>query len=318
MDLERRVSQKAMLFSLYTLMVFTLANTMGSALVLQMGLPIRLLTSAGISTFMLLMLFYPAMWLIIGALVLTGGLAVNRFLPVYRIRIYEGVNGFLINIVQHIQGKEVIHPDNVFALWALLVGALSILTAIFILRKSSTWPLLLVYGLTLLIYWYSHIDLAYAMLMVFLILYLVLYSLKKYQLSQQGWTVEKADVQQDLYAPWQKTAVVYGLIIVLVAGFLPKSESFLEWPWLERKLVNHLPVLTELRGSLEHSRGFGASEYFSFASTGFQDNPQVLGGPVQLSDRLVMTVEAPESFYLRGNVKSLYQHNAWSNHQSNP
>ena len=111
MDLEQRVSQKAMLFSLYTLMVFTLANTMGSALVVQMGIAIRLLISAGISTFMLLMLFYPAMWLLLGGLVLAGGLAVNRFLPLYRIRIYEGVNGFLINMAQHLQGKEVIHPE---------------------------------------------------------------------------------------------------------------------------------------------------------------------------------------------------------------
>ncbi len=317
MEKELKGSRKTVLVSLYALMVFTLVNTMANALVLDMGLLVRLLMSTGISTVMLMMLFYPMMWFVILGFIIVGGIMVNRFFPAYRLIMYEGISGFLINLFQHIQGKEVMHPDNVLALWMILVGILSLLTAMQIFRKSSTWPLLLLYGTAFLVYWYSHIDLAYTMLMLFLLLYLILYSLKKYQLSQQIWTAEGADVQQNLDALWQKTTVVYGLIIVVGAALLPQGNLILEWRWFETRLVNQFPVLVDLRGSLEHSRGFGTSEYFNFASTGFQDSPQVLGGPVQLSDRLVMTVKAPRPFYLRGNVKSFYQHNAWGYHEAN-
>jgi len=298
-------------------MVFSLVNTMGTALLLDMGLPVQLLLTIGISTLMLTMMLRPVMWFIMSGFIMVGGVTINRFFPAYRLIIYEGISGFLINLVQHFQGKEAIHPENVLALWIILVAGLSLLTANQIFRKSTTWPLLLVYGVAFLIYWYSHIDLAFTMLMLFLMLYLVLYSLKKYQLSKQIWTTEGADVQHNFYASWQKTAVAYSLIIVVGAALIPQWNMFLEWRWLETRLVNQFPVLMDLRGSIEHSRGFGASEYFSFTSTGFQDNPQVLGGPVQLSDRMVMTVEAPQPFYLRGNVKSFYKDNSWGHHEAN-
>ena len=304
-------SRRFILFLICSSMVVTLAETMAAALLIEFSLISRLIITLFLSALMAAIFHFPLILLGIAGLVMAGAWVTHQFFNHLVLSVYEAVGHFVINLLEHAQGREIIFSENAVILWILLTGAAAFFTVVVLFRQQRTWPVLVVYGSCFLLYWYSHVDLAYPMLALFLIGYFILFSLKNLDRRRENWTKESWEVKAHLEKPWLKTASVYALIIVFLSVLLPKQAPWVEWRWMENRILNQFPAVVDLRGDFVYSRSFGRGDYFDFRVTGFQEGASKLGGPVMLNDRLIMRVVADQPLYLRGNVKTLYRENAW-------
>lgn len=116
---------------------------------------------------------------------------------------------------------------------------------------------------------------------------------------------------KDIYPNWQRTLLSYSFIIIILALIIPKNTDFIACPWLNNKVVSVFPSIEDFRSSQNYSRRAGESDAFDFSSTGFMGKDKKLGGSVELSDKIVMTVWTPRSIYLRGNIKEKYDGFKW-------
>ncbi|MEN1758911.1 transglutaminase domain-containing protein [Anoxynatronum sibiricum] len=311
MQEETRREAKVSALVLYLLMVFTLANTLGTALLIEIGWFSRIMITSLLAMGSLALLLWPLARYLLAGLLVVGMIFFNYFFRALRVQAYEALGHFMFNLLDHFRGREIILPENAPYLWGLVVLLLAVLTGCFVFKGKTTWPLLVIYGIPLTVYWYQHIDVAYPMLVLFVMLYLMLAGLRHFDRAEKRWMVEKAQMREDLYQPWKRTVLTYGLVIVLLAALLPKAGAPLKWSWMEAQINRRLPMLTDLRGDLVHSRSFGRGNYFDFSVTGFQSSEGLLGGPVRPGDQAVMMVTSPAAYYLRGNVKTRYEDNRW-------
>lgn len=314
MEEETRREAKVTALVLYLLMVFTLANTLGTALLMEIGWFLRLMIASLLALGSLALMWLPLARYSLAGLLMVGMILFNYFFKAWRIQLYGALGHFVFNLLDHFRGREIILPENAPYLWGLVVLLLAGLTAFWVFRGKIIWPLLVIYGIPLAVYWYRHIDVAYPMLVLFVMLYLVLAGLRHFERAEKRWMSERAQLREDLYQPWKRTVLSYALLIVLLAALLPKTGASLKWPWMETQINRRLPILADLRGDVVHSRSFGRGDYFDFSLTGFQSVDGPLGGPVRPGDQVVMKVTAPAPYYLRGNVQTRYEDNRWRSH----
>lgn len=303
MKKELKGKQKIIYTLIHLLMLFTLAQVLGKVLLINLNSFSVLILSFLAGTVIQLFVLLPFTLLAAFFMLLSLFLFYRHYQPETLQRLVLWVIQLFSNIRNHLGGSEEIYLENGRAFWVLLVLLVSLytVTVLFKIRRPSL--LLPLYVGAFIYYWYIYIDAAYPMLFLFLLLFLILKGLESYF---------KAAGSLDLYSPWMKTALGYGLVIMVTAGLLPKGGSLIKWHWIEAQAQAYFPMVFELRDDLVYSRSFGKSELFDFTQTGFQSNTTRLGGPVKLSDRLVMEVKAPSPLYLRGNVKNIYQNNHWS------
>ncbi|KAB3527695.1 transglutaminase TgpA family protein [Alkaliphilus serpentinus] len=311
MKKELRDHQKITYTIIHLLMVYTLANVMSSVLVIDLNIVGKFFVTILIGLLVQLFVLIPTALLpILGVLV--GALLLYTFYDQEAIiRVLLWIQQFYQNISNHFARTEEIFVQNTTALWMIFTILLSLYTIIILFKTKRVYLLLPVYLLFFVYYWYIYIDVSYSMMAWFLILYIILLGCDGYVNALRVWVKERANYSIEVYPHWFKTAISYGLIIIIIAAILPKGGAVIDWYWLESKIQKRFPTLIDLRDDVVYSRAYSQAEPFNFTLTGFQPNISELGGPVQLSDRLVMKVKAPYPLYLRGNVKNRYNHNQW-------
>ncbi|SCX78967.1 DUF4129 domain-containing transglutaminase family protein [Alkaliphilus peptidifermentans] len=311
MKKELNVNQKFNYTLVYLLMVFTLAYTISNVLgIATVGIG-KLIISVMVGTAVQLLFFFPFAFYVLLFVGFLTFLALNYYRPDVVFGVVDWLFNFVDNVWSYMRGYETILPQHTTPLWIILIGLISIYTLIIVFKAKKIAMLLPVYIGVFIYYWYNYVDAAYIMMIVFFFLYILLYGMEKYLFASQSWREENATVIDEIFQPWIKISMSYGLLIIMIASFLPKGDSLIQWYWLEDKVAQHFPAISDLRNDIMYSRGMAQGQLFDFSQTGFQDQPGQLGGPVELKDQLVMKVKAPQPMYLRGNVKTLYQDNNW-------
>ncbi len=308
---ELRKNQKLSYTLIYLLMVFSLANVLGDVLLVDLNVFGRLLISMIISLIVQFFVLRPMYFFITFGASIVGMLIFNKFNQAAVIRVLLWLQQFYKNVNNHFKGTEELLLKNTRLLWIIFVILLSIYTVIILFKTKHSYLLLPLYLLFFGYYWYIYIDISYYMMAFFLMLYIIFLGFSGFFKSKENWKRTKAKYNNTMYALWSRTAITYGLIIILLSGIIPKGGAVVDWYWLESQVQSRFPILLELRDDLVYSRSFGQPDMFDLSQTGFQSNGNELGGPVIPNESLVMKVEAPYPLYLRGNVKSLYSHNNW-------
>ncbi len=309
MKRELKGNQKTVYAIICLLMAFTLTNTIGEVLLIEFSTAERLLITALLGGVAQLVMAFPfSLYLI-----LLGGLPVAMLYNHYNreafIQRLLSLGSFFSNLWRHIRYGEDLLQQHTKELWLLLSLAICIITAYALFRSKGKKLLLAAYLYLLIYYWYIHINIAYPMLGVFLLLYAIFTSLEVYYRRLEELGEEKVRHSQDMYRIWLKTIFSYGMIIILLASLLPKLSYRVNLYWLEARLTEAFPGLVDLRDDFDYGRN-RQSTLFSLTDTGYQQS-RSLGGPVKQSERLVMRVKAPQQLYLRGNIRSLYSKNSW-------
>lgn len=238
-------------------------------------------------------------------------LTINHFFPLFISPFFQKTISLLSNIFHNLRGHESIASENILFFWIILIVFLAFYTGFIIFKNKNIYLLIPVYITLFLYYWYNYIDVAYWMMILFIFLFFILMSLNKY--DAEVFKKDKLLIPdyKDLYLPWIKTGVIYAIIIITLATLLPKTSNVIKWSWLQDKIYESFPEVENWRSSNKFSRQYGVASYFDFSLTGYESTPSKLGGPVELSDKKIMTIYADSPQYLRGNIKHKYTGEYW-------
>ncbi len=281
-------------------MVYMIAEGVGLSLSLKIQLP-TIIASSLIIKFLL---FNPIILYIILLISFIVLLIIHRFFYPILFVIGERTYALFANILENITGQDNITADNIILFWIFTILLVSFFTALIIFKFKKLYLLLPIYIIPFLYYWYNYYDLAYWMMSLFLLSFIMLMGLDRY-------TKVKSDI---VYGNWIKTVTCYSILIVLLALILPKSYNYISWPWLQEKVYTYFPFVEELRSYDAYTRKKQDATLFDFSITGLQEGKYKLGGPIKLSDRKIMIVKSDEPLYLRGSVKHIYTGNSWKSH----
>ena len=305
------VSQKLISYITYIAMVFSLLYVYGVVIGVELNFFVQFLMVVLGSLAVVFFMKKPLVFYILLVLSMISILGVHRYVtPILEPGIQRLV-ALSSNIFNHLRGDEFIFPENVLWFWGILLGLIALFTAFIIFKGKRVYWLLPVYLGSYIYYWYIYIDQAYMMTVVFIVAFLVLFGMNKYFDEQRDWEGAERTRMDSLYGPWILTVGIYSLLIIMLAMVLPKSGNALEWRWLEDRVYDVFPFVEDMRSDSEYNRGGREAETFDFTATGFQREGNRLGGPVNLSSRVIMQVEATTSHYLRGNVRHTYGDNRW-------
>ena len=303
-------NQKYIYTLLYLLMSYTLTNTIGEILLINYGGIIKLLITLMIGGLVQLIIAFPLSLYLIFIAVLPIMMLANYYNREFVALKLLALGKFVGNVWNHLRGREEILHQHTSGLWILIVFVVCIFTATIIFKSRKYTILLPVYLYILIFYWYLHVDVAYSMLGVFLLLFLCLIGLEAYFKRAREHMVDNIRNSEEIFRIWFKTIIGYGLIVIIIASILPKFNYRIDLHWLEYKVNQHFPTIATLRDDFNYSSSRGKSTLFSLTETGYQES-RSLGGPVKQNDRLVMKVKAPYQLYLRGSIKSVYSKNSW-------
>ncbi|MFA5524666.1 MAG: transglutaminase domain-containing protein [Tissierellales bacterium] len=303
--------QKLIYNLIYASIIFSLMYLLGLVIGLELNIFIQVIIIFIGSILVKFFLLNPLILYALLAVSILGAVLVHRFISPFLFTVGDRIFFLFDNIIGNLQGKENIASDNMLLFWGILLILISIFTAFILFKMKKIYLLLPLYIGSFIIYWYNFYDAAYWMISLFLVLFLTLMGLDKFYKVR---ITVKNPIHyeiEDFYSPWLKTVTTYGIIIVSIAMLLPKSNSYIQWPWLQETIYSIYPDIVKLRSQDGTERESESASLFSFSMTGYQGSKGKLGGPVVLSDKKIMTIHADSNHYLRGNVKHRYMGNHW-------
>lgn len=311
MDRIRNKNQKLIFNLIYICFVFSLVYLFGLGMDLKLNILLQMFVVLLGSTAVKFFLLNPLVLYGLLGVSFLGIILVHRFVTPILFILTERAFYLFDNIAYNLQGKENIASDNLILFWIILVVLVSFYTSFILFKGKSIYLLPPVYISFFLYYWYNYFDEAYFMISTFLFAFFILISLDKYSRENVNIEDKSEQIYEKLYTARLKTVTVYSILIILLAIILPKKNNYLEWPWLQDKVYSAFPFVEKLRYQDDYSRKTGEAALFNFSITGYQSDSSKLGGPVNLSDKKIMTVLSDTDIYLRGNVRHTYTGDSW-------
>lgn len=305
MDKTYNKEQRFLLSLLYIAIIFTLTTLVGKVIGLELDIYRQLIIVIIISTIIKYLTKYP----ILVFISLMAGALILLFINTYKFPIFVFIANRVIllfsNLIVNLQSGMPIIKENIVIMYFIIIISTSVYTAIIIYRMKNIFLLIPIYLFVFLTYWYSFIDEAYNFTAIFLFLFLILLGLKGYKKSKSN--------NDKIFSRWIRIAIIYGIIIVSIAFLIPKSNDYISWPWLQKRVYNIFPIVEDLRYYKDYNRKTANAELFNFSTSGLSDKNKdsQLGGPLVQSQRKVMTVKTNEPLYLRGNTKHFYTGKSW-------
>lgn len=309
MDNQMERSQKLIITILYILVVFGLSHLLGIGINSNINILLQLLIVVAVSLLVKFFLYNPFILYVLLSISLLASIIIHRFVYPFIFDFLDRTILLFKNIYSNFQGIENIFEENILIYWILIVVVISLFTSLSLFKRRFIFLILPVYLTFYIIYWYNYYDISLNLLASFLFFFIILLGLYNYNKEKDS-TKETVSFL-DIYPLWIKTTIVYSLIILSLALFLPKSYNYIRWDYLSRKVYSAFPIVEELRTHNEYTRSGGSALSFDFSISGFQNTSSNLGGPVELSQRRIMTIRANEKTYLRGKVSHIYSGYSW-------
>ncbi|MDP3385693.1 MAG: transglutaminaseTgpA domain-containing protein [Eubacteriales bacterium] len=311
MDNLSHKKQNLIRMAIYFVMVFSLMHVFGLVIGVKLSIFLQIVVIVAGSSVIRLFIKKPMVLYVLLIIVFLSGILTSRYMESTVIDIIARSIDIARDITEYLRGKAYIKAENVLWIWGIQLGLTSLVTSWFVFEGKRIYWLLPLYLSFFIFYWYTYVDQAMWMMIVFLAAFFVLMGTNKFFRERDVWKSRGKNDFENLYRPWVRTVVAYSVLIVLIAGLLPKGTSFVRWQWLEQKVFDLFPIVEDMRGGNHYIRGTGQADFFNLASTGYQRDTGRLGGPVVLGDQLLMTVYTEEPVYLRGNVRHLYSGDSW-------
>lgn len=287
---------------LYILFVFSLLYVFGLGINLELNIFVQIILVSFVSSLVKFFILNPLILYITLGISLISSLLLNRYLNPFIFSAIERSYHLFKNIIENLQGKEIILSDNILLFWGLIMLIFSTFTALIIFKGKDIYCLLPIYISFFVYYWYAFFNEAYWMIALFLFLFFIFIGLD----NSPGINFNHF---------WIKKTVLYSSFIILISLILPKPNNYIQWSWLDEKIYDLFPIVKDLRSHNPSTEVTEKPILFDFCLTGFQDKPCTLGGPIVLDHTKIMTVYADDSNYLRGSVKHIYRGNSWCSKQ---
>lgn len=207
-------------------------------------------------------------------------------------------------------------PNSSLGLTVVYAGAVLIVIGLFILiiyRHLSIIPLIVGIGV-LSDMWFSGYDTALKRLWQYCAVGFILYGYANYDVSESRWRAKNYRHSKGMMASWLGYTCAIVAAACLLINILPTDIKPINNVWLNRNVFDRISDFTssETFGRYNGGRDDGR---FSISSVGYQNSATKLGGPVSISNRLMLKVKldgnVKNQIYLRGTVKDIYTGSMW-------
>ncbi|WP_350445880.1 transglutaminaseTgpA domain-containing protein [Anaeromonas frigoriresistens] len=275
-----------------------------------------------ISTFIFILIFYivdkkPITLIILMSLGLIVSLIANRYYnQVYRSYINE-LEDFSFWVIKYINYDIAINLKYFNFFIVLFTMVLSLFIYIIVFKFKRVYPLLILGTAYFLYRWFLYQDTALTYYYVFILSVLLLYVYNRYKYNELEWQMNKKDYSNYNIKSLFIYSILTSVIIILIAFILPKDNPPITWRWMDNKVQDTFPEVTEWRNNLKKSRGYGNSLKFDLSYTQYQKEEKRLGGDIKLKNTLVMEVESDRPLYLKGRVSNKYTGFFWKSEDDN-
>lgn len=307
---KRKNVPMGLYWGIYFAMIYSFSQAASQSVFVPFSSGMKVLLILGIGLFVGLSIKKPLFFIVSGILAGISFSIINHFKREWIVKGIHGIAQGIENIVDFLHGKEQILTQNGSFVWILTVILIAIYTFFILFRTNKIWLLVPVYLGVMGYLWYIYIDVAYWWILVFLLSFFILFSGEVYLTKKESFS-EKGTESNGIYHTWIKMAFAYSLLILIFSNVVPFHGRVIRLKEISTFLTEQFPKLKELRQEAIYGRSFAYAGGFEFSKTGFQTDQSRLGGPAVLDDEIAFYVMAEEPFYLRGNVKAVYQGNNW-------
>lgn len=316
MDKIHNKSQKLIYNFVYIGFVFILVYLFGLGINLDLSFFLQLTLVTIVSMVIKIFLLNPLFLYILLAIAFLGGILVNHYITPFFMPLFERLYFLLENIFYNFKGQGNIADENILLFWMLLIIFVSLFNAFILFKNKSIYIFLPVYIAAFLYYWYNFYDQSYWLISIFFLGFFILMGYCKFVKETNKFRQKTSVDLEKLYSPWIMTAIKYSVLIVILAILIPKNYNYINWPWLQHRVYTAFPFVENLRSYDVYTRASGEASLFIFSMTGAENGSSRLGGPVNLSDKRIMTVYSSEANYLRGSIQHTYTGNEWQSIRS--
>lgn len=221
------------------------------------------------------------------------------------------VDDFIKWATRFISGLTFIYEGYLYILIIIIVFLISSITYILVFRTKRTYPLIIIGTILFLYRWFLFLDRAIIYYLFYILFVLQLYSYRVYVEKKKSWLKEINNIRKDIFYRWVIYSTIVIVIIVSTVSLLPKNFSPITWRWLDDKMQERFPQLTEWRNTRKSSGSYGSTLRFNLSFTQYQNSVRRLGGPIEQDNILIMRVTSQEPVYLRGAVNDFYTGSYW-------
>ena len=194
-------------------------------------------------------------------------------------------------------------PDEVmeFYIVSFIILLISIFSYMFTLRRLSFYTFIASGILIFVVQKIIESNIEYLSFYIFIFISLVYYIRHIYLNS----------IKNNYYSPRQflflLNALPFCILMFTISFFVPHSSEPVNSEWLNDKAyIIYQNTRTKIGDFLNTG-----NNYFSFYSSGFDENKRELGSSIHLDDTIVLEVESDSREYLRGTAKEKYDGSSW-------
>ncbi len=225
--------------------------------------------------------------------------------------IMDYLRGFITWLPQYTIGSQPfdLKYSLVFAIMYILLVTLTISLIVY---SKKAYALLIALGAgAFTFFWFIYVQKARLYLLCYLFAALLLYSYNVYHKKMQEWLSNESNVDKNMEYKWILNSLIIVLISVLISQFVVLDLKPVQWSWLSEKAMQAFPFIENWRNDNFEGFDFSFGSRYGIDEAGYKTSR--LGGPVNLSQRVMLTVETSvlDNLYLRGTVKDQYTGSSW-------
>lgn len=302
-------------FFFFLLMIIVMTMTLNLAILDSTGMAFHaadlLKYTVVIAVAAAVLIKFPLALLGVGALALGGGYyAYYRHLIVPR-ELMEYLRSFIAWLPQYIIGNQAfdLKYSLLFGILYMLLITVTISTIVY---SKKAYGLMIALGVgAFTFFWFIYVQKARLYLLCYLFAALLLYSYNVYHKKMKEWLSTQSNVDKNMEYKWVLNSLIIVLISVMISQFVVLDLKPVQWSWLSEKATQAFPFIENWRNDNFEGFDFSFGSRYGIEEAGYRTGR--LGGPVSLSQRVMLTVEtsALGNLYLRGTIKDQYTGSSW-------
>lgn len=245
------------------------------------------------------------------AIAVGGGLYAYMKQWVIPTEVINYFGGFFTWLPQYVIGYEAFNMKYSLVFAILYIVLVTLIISLIVFKKKGAGLLVALGTGAFAFFWFIYVTKARQYLFYYLFASLLLYSYNVYDKKRLEWINTESKIDRNIELKWVFNSLIIIFISIMISQFAILDIKPVQWSWLSEKTLQVFPFIENWRNDNFSSFNFGFGSKYGIDAAGYKTAK--LGGPVKLSDRVMLTVEtdAVEEIYLRGSVKDFYTGNSW-------
>lgn len=227
--------------------------------------------------------------------------------------IYEKLYGeeyfMFINWIRNFLLNKDQYFDNVYYnIFIILIISSIMIIVMQLIEKRTNWKVFLAVSLYFIVGWFIYVK---GVKGYFSLYFLGVTIYRQYLIYDKQVSEAKKTGERTRYYSFSSAILVGSILMIVVLLVSNIAFLFLPVEKINSNVNQFIPNIAILRSDYETMKG---SKIFSFSSTMYSPNKDILGGPIIDRDySVIMRLKADEGgLYLRGRSKNIYDGSRWS------